>query len=177
MLLKPVACSTSDTSLSPKLLEPARRKLGVPNGMLNVLVAEIGWQRPRVVTVIRQLIAASVAQHVRVRLETKPGLYARPLNHAGEACGGERRPALRREDEGRLRLLLALETAPRPVRAWSALLDPPDLKGSRLSVLGRSSDGTPTRVAGSPNRSLEQWCGPSRQLGQLSGWQDEGRHL
>jgi hypothetical protein len=47
-------------------------------------------------------------EHVRVGLEGKTRLSASPLN-PGEACGAGGRSALRREYEGRLRLLLALK--------------------------------------------------------------------
>ena len=49
----------------PKLLELRRRKLGVPDRVLDVPMTEPCLQRPRVMTGIRQCIAAGVAQHVR----------------------------------------------------------------------------------------------------------------
>jgi hypothetical protein len=51
--------------LSPEVLEPIRRQLGVAHRMLDVLVAEPSLQRPRVVTGVCQCIPAGVAQHVR----------------------------------------------------------------------------------------------------------------
>jgi hypothetical protein len=46
------------------------------------------------VTPVREGVAASMAKHVRMHLEAKPGLDPRPLHHTGEAGSGERRPAL-----------------------------------------------------------------------------------
>jgi hypothetical protein len=42
-------------------------------------------------------------------LKAQTDLNASPLNHAGEASGAEGSPTLRRKDEWRLGLLLALE--------------------------------------------------------------------
>ena len=109
--------------------------------MLNVAVAEVGLQRPRVVALVGQRITAGVPQHVRVRLEGQLGLPARPLDHAGEPSGAERCPAFRGEHEGRLGLLLALEPPQRPqfvaedrMGAWGALLDPADVQGGRSEL-------------------------------------------
>jgi len=70
---RPACCSAAirDTqpSLSPKILESRRRQLGIPDGVLNVLVAEIGLQRPRVVASIGQCKSAGVAEHMRVRFD------------------------------------------------------------------------------------------------------------
>jgi hypothetical protein len=56
------------TDLAPKILEPCRRQFGVPNRVLNVPVAHVGLQSAGVVALVSQCIAASVPQHVRVRL-------------------------------------------------------------------------------------------------------------
>ena len=42
-------------SVPPKVLEAVGRHLGVPDSMLDVLVAEVVLQRPRVVAVVREL--------------------------------------------------------------------------------------------------------------------------
>jgi hypothetical protein len=52
--------------LASEILEPMRRQLGIAHRVLNVLVAEPGLQRPRVVAGIGQRIAAAMAQHVRM---------------------------------------------------------------------------------------------------------------
>src|SRR5262245_53584278 len=93
----------------PEILEPRRRQLRVPDGVLNVLMAEISLQRPRVVPPVGQCVTAGVPKHVRVGLEGKFRLDPCPLHHAGEPGGAEGGSALRRKYEGRLGLLLALE--------------------------------------------------------------------
>lgn len=109
--------------------------------MLNVFVTEVGLQRPRVVPLVGQRIAARVPEHVWVRLGGKLRLCPSPRDHAGKPGGAERCPALRGEHERRLRLLLALETTKCPqfiprhrVRAGRALLHTPHMKRSRGEI-------------------------------------------
>jgi hypothetical protein len=40
--------------------------------------------RPRVVAIIDELVAASVTKHVGVGLDVQTGVYGCPLDHAGE---------------------------------------------------------------------------------------------
>src|SRR5262249_27544137 len=47
--------------LSPEILETVRRKLGVLHCVLDVLVPKVGLQRSGIVTVVRQLVAASMS--------------------------------------------------------------------------------------------------------------------
>ena len=54
---------------APEILEPRRRKLGVAHRVLDVAVAEIGLQGARIVSLVRQRVAAGVPEHVRVGLE------------------------------------------------------------------------------------------------------------
>jgi hypothetical protein len=137
--------------------------------MLNVLVAEVGLQGAGVVPVIRQLIAAGVAQHVRMRLEAQLGLDASALDHAGEPGRTERRAALGREHEGRLGLLLAPEppqsaqfVAKDRMGAGSALFDPADVQGSRPEL-----DLVPAQVLSNLAKSLRFFRELSSQPGQL----------
>ena len=53
----------TDGGVSPEVLEPIGRQLGVADGMLGVLVTEPGLQRPGVVAGIGQRVAAAVPQH------------------------------------------------------------------------------------------------------------------
>jgi hypothetical protein len=76
--------------------------------MLNILVAQVRLQRPGIVPSIGQGIAAGVPEQVRVGLGGQLGDLASPLDHSGEASGGERRAALGSEYEGRPGLLLPL---------------------------------------------------------------------
>ena len=68
-------------SVVPEVLEAGRRQLGVAHRVLDVLVAEIGLQGPRVEAVIGELEAAGVSQHVRMHREVEvrpPRRAARP---------------------------------------------------------------------------------------------------
>jgi len=71
-------------------------------------VTEISLERPRVMALVGQSIAAGVPEHVRMGLERELGGNAGALDHAGKAGGAEWRAPLRREDERRLRLLKQL---------------------------------------------------------------------
>jgi hypothetical protein len=84
-------------SLPPKIHEPRRRQLGVPDGVLDVAVAKVSLQRPGIVTFVGQRITASMAQHMRVRLESQLGLDPGSLDHASEPGRRERRAPLRGE--------------------------------------------------------------------------------
>ena len=67
--------------------------------MLDVAVAEVSLQRPRIVALVGQREAAGVAQHVRMSRKARLGLDAGALHHARKACRGERRPPLAGEHE------------------------------------------------------------------------------
>ena len=57
--------------------------------------------RPGVVPLVGEGVAAGVAQHVGVRLQLQAPAGCGALDHPGEAGSGEGRPALADEDEGR----------------------------------------------------------------------------
>ena len=141
-------------SILPEILEPRRRQLGVAHRVLDVLVPKVGLKRTRIVPLGGKREATGMAQHVRVRLETEVRLSSRTPHHARKPCGSERCPALRRENEGRLGLLLALQPPEPPqlvpedrMGAGAALLDPADVQRGRGEV-----DLFPARVRqlGSP---------------------------
>ena len=89
---KPVHVRPSYRSVLPKPFEPVGGQLRVPNGMLNVAMAEVGLQGAGVVALVGQGITASVPKHVRMRLEGQLGLPTRPFDHAGEASRTKRPP-------------------------------------------------------------------------------------
>ena len=99
------------TITPPKILEPRRRQLSVAHGVLNVAVAEIGLQGARIVSSVRERVAAGVPERVRVSLERQLGDLASSLDHSGEPGSRERRAALRGEHLGRTGFLFALEAA------------------------------------------------------------------
>src|SRR5262245_51218976 len=54
---------------TPEVFKPIRCQLGVPNGVLDVFVAEPSLQRTGVVARVRQGVAAAMSQHVRMYQE------------------------------------------------------------------------------------------------------------
>ena len=84
---------TVEAIWSPEILEAARRQLGVADGVLNVLVAEVGLQGAGVMAFVRQCVSRRMAQHVRVNAELKPGLHAEPRDHLSKPCRCKRRAA------------------------------------------------------------------------------------
>ena len=63
---RPAVPATGATLISPKVAEPVRRKLGVSDGVLDVLVAEVVLQGSGIVPVVGKFIAARMPQHVRM---------------------------------------------------------------------------------------------------------------
>src|SRR5262249_11717936 len=94
------------TSIVPETFEASRRQLGVPDGVLDVLVAQVGLQAPSIDALVREVIAASMPQHGRVHREIKLDRHAEARNQLTESCSREGRSALRRENKRRLRILL-----------------------------------------------------------------------
>jgi hypothetical protein len=72
-------------SISKKFPEPLRRQGDVARRILNVAVTQISLDRSCVVTIVGELGAASMAQHVGVRLDAQIGRHGCPLDHAREA--------------------------------------------------------------------------------------------
>src|SRR5262245_40808113 len=70
---------------SPKILEPVRRHLGVPDRVLNVLVPEVVLQSPCVVAIIGELKTTGMEQPVCVDRERHLGMLADALDEAVEA--------------------------------------------------------------------------------------------
>jgi hypothetical protein len=63
-------CEVSEAS------ESIGRQLGVPDGVLDVAVAEVVLDRPRVVALIGELEAAGMTQYVRMHWEAEIRLIA-----------------------------------------------------------------------------------------------------
>ena len=53
-------------SVLPERIEPVRTQLGIPDGVLNVLMPQIVLDRPSVVPIVGELEACAVPEHVRV---------------------------------------------------------------------------------------------------------------
>ena len=72
---------------SPKVFETRWRQFRVSHRVLNIFVAEVGLQRPRIMPPVRECVTARMAQHVRMHTELKPSLLARPCDHLREEIG------------------------------------------------------------------------------------------
>jgi hypothetical protein len=85
---------------------------------------EPSLDRPGIVPLVGEGIAAGMAKHVRMGFQLKAEPFAgRPLDHSGKAGRRERRAALTHEDEGRrgtLTLLAAQRTQLIPLQRMYA---------------------------------------------------------
>ena len=63
-------------SVAPEIAEPIQRQLGIADGMLDALVAQVVFKSPSVAPIIGQLVPAGVAEHVRVHRKREPGRLA-----------------------------------------------------------------------------------------------------
>ena len=73
--------------LIPKqALKARRRELGVSDGVLDRLVAQIALDGARIDAIVRQFVAAAMPQHVRVDLYVKTRRTARAFHHGLEAA-------------------------------------------------------------------------------------------
>src|SRR5271154_985580 len=104
---------------------------------------------PGVVALVRECVAAGMAEHVWMRLEIEVRARSGALDHPGKARGRERGSPLADEDEGR-RQAVALEpargahlVADQRVRARGAVLDPPHMQHRGIEL-----DLVPTEIAG-----------------------------
>ena len=71
--------------------ESIRAQLRVAYGILNVLVAEVGLQRPGIMTLVRQRETAGVPQHVGWTLISSPASV--PVESTSTTCSSRRRVA------------------------------------------------------------------------------------
>jgi hypothetical protein len=100
-------CGEPCQLISPEVAEPVGRKLGVSDGVLDVLVTEIVPQGSGIVPVVGKFIAARMPQHVRMQWERHPGGLAQPLDEMVEADGAHWSAALGEEDVSLIRVLTA----------------------------------------------------------------------
>src|SRR5713101_5412209 len=91
----------------PESFEPARRQLGIADGVRDISVAQVLLDRPRVVPLIGQLETAGVAEHVGMNREGEAGSLADARHELPDGRGGERPSALRGKHIGAGRALLA----------------------------------------------------------------------
>src|SRR6516165_3413349 len=79
-----------ESSVPPKVFEAVGRHVGVPDRVLDVLVAEVVLQGPRVVAIIGELQPAGMAKHVWVDREWHLGGLADALDEAVETDGADK---------------------------------------------------------------------------------------
>ena len=85
----------------PEGLKPVGCELRIPHRVLNVSMAEVVLNRPGVVSLVGELEATGVAQHVRVNGEAKLGLVASASDDLPDRGIGNGSSALGRQDVGR----------------------------------------------------------------------------
>src|SRR5262245_9285710 len=95
------------SSVPPKVLEAVGRHVGVPDGVLNVLVPEVVLQGPRVVAVVGELESTGMAKHVWVDREWHLGGLPDTLDEAMEADGADRPTAFGNEHVSLSRVIAA----------------------------------------------------------------------
>src|SRR5215510_8702600 len=91
LCLCPRASVQLDVLILPPALEPGRCQFGISDRVLDVLVPEIGLQRPRIPASVRLVETASVPQHVRVCFDLEPGRLASSANELLEVGHGHGR--------------------------------------------------------------------------------------
>ena len=91
----------------PEILEPRRRQLGIADGVLDCSMAEPILNGPRVVSGVRQCVAAAMAQRVRVHREIEASTLPNAFNQAIDSVGRERAAALGCEYKAAVRELPA----------------------------------------------------------------------
>ena len=67
---------------TPKIIKTRRRQFRIADGMLDILVAEVGLQGASVMPLVGRRVAGGVPKHVRAGLEPKLRYSACPLHHA-----------------------------------------------------------------------------------------------
>src|SRR5262249_3008161 len=89
-----VYCRPGPLSIPPEVPEPRRRQLRIAHRVPDAFVAKVSLERACIGAFIRELVAASMAEHVGMGLERQLGLLASALHQPIEAIGRERAAAL-----------------------------------------------------------------------------------
>jgi hypothetical protein len=86
-----------EASVLPEVLDPIRRQRGVAHRADDRAVPQVVLDRPRVLAVVGELIAAAMPKHVAVDEKPEPSGLSGPVNHALIAGHAERCAALAHE--------------------------------------------------------------------------------
>jgi hypothetical protein len=81
-------------SVLPERLEATRREVGVPHRVLDISVSKVMLDRACVVAVVRELVAACMAKHVRMNWEAESRYAASTRNDLPHRRGRERSSSL-----------------------------------------------------------------------------------
>jgi len=81
-------------ALSPEILEPVGRHFRISRGVHDALVTEIMLKRPGIVSIVGELVAAGVPEHVRMDAEWHLGSLTEPLDEPVKADGAHRSATL-----------------------------------------------------------------------------------
>src|SRR5262249_32009215 len=100
-----------DVLILPPALEPGRCQFGISDRVLDVLVPEIGLQRPGIPASIRLVETASVPQHMGVGLYFEPSGLRSPADELLEVAHCHWRAALGHEQEQRSAFGVAMQAA------------------------------------------------------------------
>src|SRR6516162_8794055 len=95
------------SSVPPKVFEPVGCHFGVPDRVLDVLVAKVVLQGPRVVAIVGELEPAGMAKHVRVDREWHLGSLTEALDQPVETDGADWPAALGNEYVGVCQVIAA----------------------------------------------------------------------
>jgi hypothetical protein len=69
-------------SSTPKILKSRRRQFRIANGMLDILMAEVGLQGPSVLPLVGKGVASGMPKHVRMGFEPELRYGAGAFHHA-----------------------------------------------------------------------------------------------
>ena len=92
-------------SVLPESIEAVGAQLGISHRVHDVAVTQEVLQRAGIDAVVRQLVSAAVAQHVRMNWEGKFGQFPGPADHFEEPGPSHRPTALGIEDVATLQVL------------------------------------------------------------------------
>src|SRR5262249_19949063 len=95
------------SSVPPKILEPVGRHFGVPDCVLDVLVAKVVLQGARVVAIVGELEPTGVAKHVRVNRKWHVSCFPERVVGPVETVGTDWPAALGNEYVGVCRVIAA----------------------------------------------------------------------
>jgi hypothetical protein len=91
---------SADPESSPKIFEAIHCQFGIADSVLDILMTEVVLERASIMAIVRELVPAGMAEHVRVDAKWHLGGFAEALDKPVEAYGTYRPAALRNKYEG-----------------------------------------------------------------------------